>query len=262
MNLLKRLIANLVVFAVIYAVGAVILHPRFIYPFDQTPFAQAGFEAQDIGVEGAPIFVGTAPGDGPAVLYLMGNAGSLALFSRALEIHRAAGRYVVGLEYPGGAGRPGEPSEALIKSQALAAYDWLDAQTDAPIVLHGYSLGTSVALYVASERDPAGIVLDAPFARMCEQMARRSQLPACWLPGVQKWDSLALASEIDGPVLIQHGVEDTLALLNDGARLAEALRAADVEVAFYPVDGGTHTNLIDGPDYERLISEFIADVMQ
>ena len=144
----------------------------------------------------------------------------------------------------------------------MAAYDWLDAQTDQPIVVHGYSLGSSIALYVATQHDAAGVTLDAPFARMCEQMTRQARLPACWLPGVQKWDSLALADQIAEPVMIQHGVDDGLALLGDGQRVADALVGNGVDVAFNAVAGGTHVNLIDQPGYAERIDDFVDRVTQ
>lgn len=257
---MRWIIAGLAVLYVLYGIGAVMLHPRFVYPFDQQIFVQDGFVSQNIGTEDRPIYVAEAAGDGSGVLYFMGNKGALALFPRTLEMHRAAGRHVVALEYPGGGGRPGMPSELEIKAQALAAYDWLDARTDQPIVVHGYSLGSSVALYVATQRDVAGVSLDAPFDRMCEQMTRQARLPACWLPGVQKWDSLALAEDVSAPVMIQHGVDDALALLGDGQRLAEQLTDAGVAVAFHPLEGGNHINLIDQPGYADRIADFVAQV--
>ena len=172
----------------LYAMVAVAVHPQFIYPFDQTEFSVAGFETRVIDDN---VHVVSAQGDGPAVLYFMGNVGALAHFRGPLQMHARAGRHVVALEYPGGGGLTGLPSEATLKAQALVAHDWLAAQTDAPVIVHGYSLGSSLALHVAAHRDVAGVVLDAPFARMCEQMGRTAALPACWLPVVQKWDALA-----------------------------------------------------------------------
>lgn len=239
--------------------AAIAVHGQFIYPFDETPFALEGYQSAVIETPEGVAHIAETTGEGPSVMYLMGNAGALALFPRTLSLHRDAGRHVVALEYPGGGGRPGTPSETALKAQALAAYDRLAA--DGPAVVHGYSLGSSLALYVASQRDVAGVILDAPFARMCEQMARQSYLPACWLPGVQKWDSLALAEQITAPVMIQHGALDQLALITDGQRLFAALKAAGVDVTFHTAPQGNHTNLIDMPGYQDRIAGFIAAVM-
>lgn len=243
---------------VAYAIGAVVLHPAMIYPFAQTPFAQSGFQKQDIA-GGAQVV--EALGVGSSVLYFAGNVGALAYFQGPLAMHQRAGRHIVALEYPGSGGLAGIPSEAVIKAQALQAFDWMAAQSDAPIIVHGYSLGTSVALYVAAHRDVEAVILDAPFARMCEQMSRASKLPACWLPYVQKWDSLALTAGIKTHVMIQHGTDDRVIPMSDGKRLASALEKSGSAVTFYDVQGAGHNSLTLAPDYQLRVDDFIAKVI-
>jgi len=174
-----------------------------------------------------------------------------------LRIHRDADRPVVALEYPGGGGHPGAPSEALLKAQALAAYDWLDARGDAPIVVHGYSLGTGLAMHVAARRDVAGVLLDAPYVRMCELMTRQSAVPACWLPWVQKWDSARDVGDLSAPVQIQHGVQDQLIPLSDGQRLAAMMQRAGHDVTMTPLPNAGHTDIFRASPYEQNLELFV-----
>lgn len=185
-------------------------HPRLIYPFFAEPFDTPGFrEIRQTMPDGTEIALRVSDGEGPTILYFMGNAGALQLFASSLNVHRAQGRRVVALEYRGGGGRPGTPSEVLLKADALVAADRALSYGD-PVVIHAYSLGTGLAVHVAARRPVAGLILEAPFSRLCELMARAAFLPACVMPLVQRWNSLADAPDVTAPVLILHGANDRL----------------------------------------------------
>ncbi len=242
-----------------YGIAMTVMHTSFIYPFSQRDYPLPGFERVSVtGGGAAPIPLRLALGgpDQPAVLFFMGNAGSVGIFAPWLDLHRDAGRMIAAMEYPGGGGNPGTPSETRLKAQALAAYDWLAAQTDAPIVLHGYSMGSGLAIHVAANRPAAAVILDAPFARLCDLMADASNLPACRMP-VQRWDSMADAPQVRAPVLILHGEGDRLIPLSQGRIIANALERAGNPVDFVPLAGGTHENLIDLPGYADRVNSFI-----
>lgn len=241
---------------VLYAVAMIVLHPRSIYPFGQEPFAHPGFERVVLD-GGTVLYVSEGRPGAPILLYFMGNAGYLGPFAPMLDHHRAAGRHVVALAYPGGGGVTGAPSERLLKAQALAAFDALPQVIAAPAgprIVQGYSLGTGLALHVAAQRPVSGTILTAPYARLCELMAQASWLPACQLPYVQRWDNLRLAEEVPAPVLVVHGSADTLIVPAQGRRLAEALpRAEFVEIA-----GAGHVDLMQFPAYLATLDGFIA----
>ncbi len=244
----------------IYAAVSVWLHPGFIYPFDPTRFEMAGYETVIVDGDARQLTLSVSegrPGE-PAVLFFMGNTGSLDRFPTSTTQHQAAGRMVVALQYPGGGGVSGAPSEGGLKALALDAHDWLAGKTDRPIYLHGYSLGTGLAVHVAARRGVSGVLLDAPFARMCDVMARQSALPACFLPAVQRWDSLRDLNGITAPVQIQHGDADSLIPASDGQRLAQAMEGAGIEVIFHLVPGGTHNNIFRTDGYWDRVAAFLA----
>jgi fermentation-respiration switch protein FrsA (DUF1100 family) len=240
-----------------YAIAMVALHPQAIYPFGADPFENPAFEKVIIADRAVPMAV--ARGDGPlAVLYFMGNGGSLAYFTYSLDTHVNTGRTLAAMEYRGGAGIDGRPSEAGLKADALAAYDWLADQHDGPIVVHGFSLGTGLAVHVAARRSVAAIVLDAPYARLCSLMAKASYLPACLMPGVQKWNSAADVDQLASPVLIQHGTADQLIPIGNGEQLSDLLTAAGVDVEFFAAAGATHNNIAGQAGYADRIAAFLA----
>lgn len=100
-------------------------------------------------------------------------------------------------------------SEAVLKSDALVAADY-GLKIGRPTVAHGYSLGSGLATYVASERPLAGVVLVAPYDRLCNLLTARSYLPACILPFVQKWRSIDAARQVSVPITVLHGTDDAL----------------------------------------------------
>ncbi len=236
-----------------YAAALTAMHPRFIYPFQPQDIVLDGFERLRIsGDAEAPVFVQERQGAGPVVLYFMGNAGSLALFETAFERHIAADRHIIALEYRGGAQRPGKPSEAALKADALLAADYA-LRLGKPLIVQGYSLGTGLATYVASERQVDRVILTAPYDRLCRLMATRAYLPACLLPFVQKWNSLAAARRIDAPILVLHGSEDALIL----PAYSEAFSAL-ATVERRTIEGAGHSDIGSFPTYRDAIEGFLA----
>jgi hypothetical protein len=67
------------------------------------------------------------------------------------------------LNYPGYGGSDGPATLEGVQRSALAAYDALAERAQGkPIFLSGYSLGTTAALHVASQREVAGLYLHHP----------------------------------------------------------------------------------------------------
>lgn len=106
----------------------------------------------------------------PTVLYFADSgedaAGRvLALLEDEQKLSVFDGCNFACVDYPEYGKSEGSISEASIKNMALYAYDALLSRSDVDrLVLMGCGLGTGVANYVASERQPSGLVLMAPYA--------------------------------------------------------------------------------------------------
>ena len=254
----------LMLFYLGYGVAMTLLHPSFIYPFSSDPFTAPGFQPHQIRVAGTtPLTVyvhQSARPDMPVVIYFMGNLGALGLFQTILDLHVGQDRTIVAMAFRGGGGQAGVPTETRLKADALATFDALPqlvAPTHGPVFVQGYSLGTGLALHVAARRDFAGLMLDAPYARLCDVMAARAWLPACLMPFVQKWDSLADVVGLPMPVLIQQGTADQTIPVAQGMKLAAAIGARGGQVWFQPLPGGLHNNLLEVPPYVAVLNGFI-----
>ncbi len=115
-------------------------------------------------------FLHNTGGSAPTVLYFGGNnedAASRVLALMEDETLRSVfdGYHFAYVDYPGYGHSEGTASEKSFQEMGLAVYDSLMNREDVSrIVLMGYSIGTGVANYVASERQPAGLILMAPYA--------------------------------------------------------------------------------------------------
>lgn len=254
---MRRLLIVLIGLYVAYAGLMIWIHPAFIYPFSDKVFARDGWTQEVVTERGVAVAYSQIEQD-VTVLYFMGNGGAFALFTPAMETHENAGRGMYAMEYPGGGGIPGAPEEAALKADALALFDWVEARVPGPVVVHGFSMGTGLAVHVAANRNPDALVLDAPYTRMCDLMTRAAYLPACYLPGVQKWDSAADVPGITVPVLVQHGTADQLIPADLSVPLVAAMEAANVDVTYSRLPGVRHNTISSEPPYHKALEEFLA----
>jgi len=236
----------------IYGVMMIALHTKFIYPFQNRPFAGTGYEAVQIN-DALQVQVFAGQRGAPIIVYFMGNAGALEAFRVVLDHHKARGRNVVAMAYRGGGGLTGTPSEKVLKQDAMDVMAALpNLVPDGPVIIQGYSLGTGIALHVAARHQVRAVVLSAPYDRLCRLMARASYLPACLLP-VQRWVSAKDAPNVQAPVLAQHGTADTLIPIAEGEKLAARLPNHQ----FRRVEGAGHNDLFSHPNYLTVMDAFI-----
>ena len=112
-----------------------------------------------------------APETRPWVVFLHGNASTIA--SRMNILHyeqlRALGLNVIAPEYRGYGGVDGVPSETGLADDASRAYQYLRGHEHVEsrrIVIYGWSLGSAVAVTLASRVDEAAVILEgAPASR-------------------------------------------------------------------------------------------------
>jgi fermentation-respiration switch protein FrsA (DUF1100 family) len=194
------------------------------------------------------------------VLAFHGNASNIANRAPTYEFLRESHVNILALEYRGYGRSDGKPSEAGIYRDAEAAYDFLvnskgiDGRT---IVSFGQSLGTAVATRLATRRQVAGVVLEAPFPS-ASRVARK----VFWfLPGVSlltygQFDTRARLKEIRTPVLIVHCSQDPVIPFQFGREVYEA---AHPPKKFLQVNGYCHeeSSIIAPAQYRAALQEFL-----
>ena len=109
------------------------------------------------------------------IILFHGNAGRIDYEAPRMAPYLAAGKGVLLAEYRGYGGNPGRPSEAGFYEDGRAYLDWLAGkQGIGPerIVLYGESLGSGVAVQLASETRYKALILSVPFSSALD-VARR-----------------------------------------------------------------------------------------
>ncbi|HEX8611019.1 MAG TPA: alpha/beta fold hydrolase [Telluria sp.] len=103
------------------------------------------------------------PGAATTLLYYGGNAFHLDPHARqVLPLLAACGGNVAMFDYRGYGRSSGVPTVATMAADALRMFDHVDARHPGKVVVHGQSLGSFMAAWVASQRPAArGMVLEA-----------------------------------------------------------------------------------------------------
>jgi dipeptidyl aminopeptidase/acylaminoacyl peptidase len=126
----------------------------------------------------------------PWVLYLHGNDANIATRLNILHYEQLAklGLNVMAPEYRGFAGLQGVPTEQGLARDARAAYDYLRRTLHADprrIVIYGWSLGSAVAVDLASQVDEAAVILEGAPASIVAIGQQRYSSPS---PGSTRSD--------------------------------------------------------------------------
>ncbi|WP_052389858.1 alpha/beta hydrolase [Belnapia moabensis] len=164
------------------------------------------------------------PGPGmPVILYLHGNGGHAGHREQALHPFATAGYGVVLAEYRGYGGNPGFPTEGGLIADARAQADWaLTRWPGTPLVIWGESIGTGVAVALASERQVAGVLLDSPFTSVRQVAADVFRWAPVRLLLRHPFDSLARLPGVRVPVFVMHGERDEVVPVEHGRRMLAA----------------------------------------
>jgi uncharacterized protein len=223
---------------------------RFVFVPPQsappTPAAAGWPEAQEAVVDtadGERVIVWQAPprGDKPVVIYFHGNGEIVA--SRAPRYHQvtADGTGLVALSYRGYMGSTGSPTEEGLLHDAEAAWRFATSRwPSSPVVLWGHSLGTGVAIGLASRHAVAKVILEAPFSSTVDVAALRFPfVPVRWLM-LDQFRSDQRIDAVRAPLLILHGDQDWVIPIGLGERL---FKLAHEPKRFVRFPGGNHDDL-------------------
>jgi fermentation-respiration switch protein FrsA (DUF1100 family) len=164
------------------------------------------------------------PAGAPVVVYYHGNGGHLGYRHHRLDIFAAAGFGVLFPEYRGYGGNPGRPTEAGLYIDARAALDFLAAHGIAParVVLYGESLGTGVAVRMASERPVGAVVLEAPYSSIADAAQYHYPFVPARLLLRDRFDSMAYIGAVRAPLFVMLGGRDVIVPTRLGRALYDA----------------------------------------
>jgi fermentation-respiration switch protein FrsA (DUF1100 family) len=126
------------------------------------------------------------------------------------------------------------------------------------VVIFGKSLGGAVAVNLATETEPAGLIVESSFTSIRDMAARHYPfVPKAMVR--TRMDSLAKIGGIGCPLLVIHSRADEVVPFEFGRALFEA---APEPKTFYEVAGAGHneTWLVGGQGYFDVIAGFVGEV--
>ena len=185
----------------------------------------------------------------PVFLFFDGNGGRPEIADSRWRRITENGAGFLAVYYRGYSGSTGQPTEIGLHEDARAGYDWLIAHgyraTD--IIIHGYSLGTGVAVKLAAERPARALVLEAPYTAIVDI----AQLRAPWapLPLIMRdqFRSRDWIGKVHMPLLIAHGDRDAVIPFAQGERLYSL---ANEPKQFVRMHGSEHATLVRDGVYD------------
>jgi uncharacterized protein len=177
----------------------------------------------------------------PVILHFLGNGDFLAGRVSRFKGMTADGTGLVALSYRGYAGSSGAPSEEGLLRDAKAAYAFTTARYAAErIVVWGFSLGTGVAVELASEQRVGKLILEAPYTSTVDVAASLFPIVPVSLLMRDPFHSDRRIARVSVPLLIMHGTDDPAIPIRFGERLFSLAREPRQFVRF---PGGGHDNL-------------------
>ena len=163
----------------------------------------------------------------PGLIWFYGNMETIEGIAPELRRFRPAGTGLLVLDYRGYGSSAGEPTETGVYRDADAAWDHLASLPEIDstrIGVYGRSIGSVVALYLATERPVRVVILDSPFSTGREMAEHHySFLPLALMR--LSLDNISRAEQLTVPLLIFHGTEDRIAPIEMGHAVAHAGRA-------------------------------------
>jgi len=146
------------------------------------------------------------------VLYFHGNAEVVEDLDYVPPLFRREAWLTVLVEFPGYGHDSGRSGEAAFYQTALDAYDHVTKQLfpGLPVIAAAWSLGTPVAIYLASKRDISHLFLVSAMSSMVEvAQALYPMTPDLYFKDA-RFEVNGFLAEVKAPVTLIHGDEDEL----------------------------------------------------
>jgi uncharacterized protein len=219
-----------------------------------------GFESVRLETpDGERLVAWHAPPDGelPTIVYFQGNGLGLEARAERFRLFHDAGYGVLALGYRGYSGSSGTPSEKGLITDAATAAGFLGTSGLPPerLVYYGESLGTGVAVQLASREDtrPAAVILEAPFTSALDIARLNYWFVPLSLLMLDQFRSIDHVAAIDAPLFVLHGDADGIVPVAHGRAMFET--AAEPK-EMMEISGGSHGMALS-PEIWRRMDAFL-----
>lgn len=185
------------------------------------------------------------------ILYLHGNAGSLASWGKVANIYTNLQYDVFMPDYRGFGKSDGKiKNEDEFYKDLQITYDSLKRRyNEDNIVVLGYSIGTGPAAQLASTNHPKLLVLQAPYYSLTDMMKKNYPIIPRFLLKY-KFSTNEFVQACKMPIVIFHGDKDEVIDYDSSTRLKELMKPGDRLIT---LNGQTHNGMGKNPEYLKEI---------
>ncbi len=183
------------------------------------------------------------------IFYLHGNAGSLDSWGNNAKIYTDLGYDIFFLDYRGFGKSEGKiESQGQVFRDLNVIYDKIISKyKNKQKVIIGYSIGTGLATYLASIKNPDKLILQAPYYNFLEFSSTRAPYFPDFLKKFQ-FETNKYIIKVKAPIYIFHGNQDQLISIENSVRLQKLLKPNDV---FFELENQGHLGINDNEDFQE-----------
>jgi uncharacterized protein len=244
---MRTILVTAAIAAFIYlalCLGLFLAQRSFIY-YPQPRSASDKTPTFTLDLGGERLLIATRPAGPEAVIYFGGNAEDV---SRGIPTLADAfpDRSLYTMNYRGYGGSTGSPSENVLVADALALFDHV--QADHPkIVVIGRSLGSGVAVQIASQRPVERLVLITPYDSLLTIAAGQfGFFPLRWLM-LDKFESWRYAPKVTAPTRLIAAQNDEVIPLASTQALYKHFPQSVATLTM--ISGVGHNTISESPEY-------------
>ncbi|BBB64639.1 alpha/beta hydrolase [Undibacterium sp. YM2] len=171
---------------------------------------------------------------------------------------------LVSFDYRGYGRTAGAPDSKTLQQDALTIYDAVRAKTQGKLIVHGHSMGSFSAGYIASQRKPDGIILEATgnnikdMATMAAPWYFRPFINLNVQDSLQGIDNVKAMSTYQGPSLVFTGEKDAQTPAELGQKVYEAIPSVSKRLVYLKDQG--HTGMLKRDDVQKAYCDYVQQV--
>lgn len=205
----------------------------------------------------------------PVILFFNGNGMTVDRSDPFYRQLAQTGAELCVFDYRGIGFSAGSPDVMTFRQDALRVYDTLAASSQGrPVIVYGFSLGTAMATYVASQRKVSGLILAGAIASAAEELPVYShaqgvpvESAAALIPApdsIEAFNEVGNISRSSAPLLMLHGEADTLVPISQGREVFAA--SSSSQKRFVSLPGVAHNQTPATAQSISAVSEFLAGI--
>ncbi len=195
------------------------------------------------------------------VLFCHGNGGNISHRLDTIKVLNELKLSVFIFDYRGYGKSTGTPTEKGTYNDAMAAWKYLRETkgiSSEKIIVHGRSLGGAIAVWLASQTDPAALIVESSFTSTVD-VARTMNLVKHFTGIITyKYPAIDYIKKVKCPIMVIHSKDDRLIVYSLGRKLYDA---APGNPRFLEIKGGHNSGFIESYEvYKTGLDKFLAEV--